>query len=271
VAATKPGTADFLQRWQDPKMKRLAVAMPTTSKGLKGDLQAEPILFRNTVSSMLNTLQPGELDHFAITVYIGYDHDDKAFDDSTLRAGYIKKLEGMFAGKPIQAKFVRFPKTNRVGMLWSMLFVKAMKEGADYFYQVNDDLTMVTAGWLSKFTAALDGNSGFGVVGPADNHNKFNCSLLTQAMVSRTHYDIFTLFYPNELKDWKTDRWLSNVYGPEHTFCWHDYIANNGGAPTRYQHCPFLSWKIYLEAGKERIQSYLAEHPLPRKSSPSNA
>lgn len=257
IGMTLP-SAKYSSMLADKQVKQVALAMPTTSKGLApGD---EPVFFNNTIATLLSTLTPEELDRHVITVYIGYDHGDELFDDETACSNMLQKLTKMIGEKPVAVKFIRFPKTGRVGMLWSMLFFRAMKEGADYFYQVNDDLRMVTKGWLTRFTGVLDGNNGFGVVGPADNHNGFNCSLLTQAMVTRTHFDIFTMFYPTELKDWKTDRWLSNVYGPEHTFCWTDCIANNGGSKTRYAHCPFLSWKIYLEAGKEKIAKWIQDN-----------
>jgi hypothetical protein len=256
VAITQ-ATDKYTQMSLSKDVKRMAIAMPTTSKGLANS--TEPVFFKDTIATMLETVTTDELAKFLITIYIGYDHGDPLFEDEKERAAMIRKLQTMIGARPAVVKFIRFPKTGRVGMLWSMLFFRAMKEGADYFYQVNDDLRMVTKGWLTKFTGALDANGGFGVVGPADNHNGFNCSILTQAMVTRTHFDIFTMFYPTELKDWKTDRWLSHVYGPDHTFCWTDYIANNGGSKTRYAHCPFLSWKIYLEAGKEKIAKWVQQ------------
>ncbi len=248
----------YKEAFSNPTIKKLFVALPTTSKGLKNS--TEPVFFKALVPSMLDTLQEDELKKFVITVYIGYDHGDELFENEKQRTSMIQKLEEMIGDRPIQIQMLRLPKTGRVAMLWSMMYDRAIHEGAQYFYQVNDDLTMVTKGWLTKFTSTLDSNNGFGVVGPADYHNGLNCTILTQAMVTRVHYDIFTILYPIELKDWKTDRWLTHVYGPDDTFCWGDYVANNGASKTRYAHCPFLSWKIYLEAGKERIAKWKIDH-----------
>ena len=162
------------------------------------------------------------------------------------------------------------PNTHRVAMLWSMLFARAIRDGADYFFQVNDDLTLETPGWLTRYTGDLDLNGGFGVAGPYDPFNNINCEILTQAMVSRKHWDIFGTLYPVALKDWKTDRWLTHVYNDDraiggygnNTFCSLDHVARNGGAKTRYKHCEFLSWVLYLEEGRERIRSYLANHNI---------
>ena len=44
-----------------------------------------------------------------------------------------------------------------------------------------------------------------------------NQRLLTQAMVSRTHIDIFGKLYPDVFRNWYSDDWLSMVYGVSHT------------------------------------------------------
>jgi hypothetical protein len=77
-------------------------------------------------------------------------------------------------------------------------------------------------------------------------------------MVSRVHFDIFKgILYPLELRDWKTDVWLTKVYGRENSFCWPEFVANNGGVKTsRYQHCPAPNWKLYLEAGRQQIDEW---------------
>jgi hypothetical protein len=157
---------------------------------------------------------------------------------------------------------LQLPNAKRVALLWNLLYLHALREGAEYFYQVNDDLRLETAGWLAYFTSTLDAHAGFGVVGPADYHNGLNCSILTQSMVTPVHYEIFGMLYPVELKDWKSDRWLTYVYQPNDSHCRQDIIANNGAAPTRYQHCEFLSYVIYLEAGKRQIAEWKAKKSI---------
>lgn len=238
-----------------PRAKRLAVGFPTTSKGLAPN--ADPVMFKAIIPTLLESITELEWENYIIDVYIGFDHGDPLFDNEVILEAYAKKLNAMFGERPIRAIFVRLPKSNWLGMLWSILFHRAMSiGGADYFYQVNDDLRIVTKGWLTKFTAALDGNGGYGVVGPCDNQVGFCCKLLTQAMVSRLHYEIFAMFYPLELRDWKTDVWLTKVYGRESSFCWPEYVANNGATQTRYNHCPAPYWKLALEDGRKKIAQW---------------
>jgi len=235
--------------------KRVAVGMPTTSKAKDF---TEPIFFKDGLGTLLETLTTDEAQSFAIDVYIGYDHFDPFFDSKETLESVLIRCEEIVGTLPVRITMIRFPAVNRIGMLWNFLFEIALKEGNHYFYQINDDLRMVTKGWITKFTAALDSNNGFGVVGPSDNFLGFGCKLLTQAMVTRRHHDIFGTFYPIELKDWRTDLWLTKVYGANSTFCWPEYVANNGGSKTRYVNCPGHDWRVYLEWGKQRIKEWQA-------------
>ena len=241
-------------RLADKSKKFLAFGFPTTHKGMVGG--KEHVFIRALLPSILKTVSRKEFEEFNIVIYIGFDHDDPVMDNSVHRSTIRKQAENLIGDKPIALRMFRFPNTHRVAMLWSMLFVKAMRDGADYFYQVNDDLTLVTPNWLTNFTATLDEHQGFGVVGPWDEFNELKCQVLTMSMVSRVHYDIFGTYYPVEMMNWKTDRWLTWVYGKNYTTCSNEFIANNGAAPTRYSYCDFLSWRILLEKGQHQIADW---------------
>ena len=148
---------------------------------------------------------------------------------------------------------------HKIALTWNMLFGFARKHVIfDFYYQVNDDLNIITPGWLTKFINALRLKNFIGVAGPSDNSYGFPCALLSQAFVSEKHFKIFDgQFYPLEFQDWKSDRWLSFVYGPERTFCRSDIIANNGAKKTRYDGCQLLDWKLLLEKGKKILSNAL--------------
>lgn len=243
-------------RLLDKNKKVLAFGLPTTAKGMIAG--SEHVFVRALLPSILKTVSEEEFLRFNVIVYVGFDHGDSVWDKPEIRAILRQKAQKIIGDKPIAVRFYRLPNTHRVAMLWSILFVKAMKDGADYFYQVNDDLTLVTPGWLTNFTTTLDSRGGFGVVGPSDEFNELKCQVLTMSMVTRVHYDIFGTYYPVEMKDWKTDRWLTWVYGKEGTNCWKDMVANNGAAKTRYAYCDFLAWRILVEWGERRIEEWKA-------------
>lgn len=238
------------------RIKRVALALPTTSKGMEKN--EEPVFLKHLVPSFLKTVTEAEYHSTLFTVYIGFDHGDPLYEDEAVRSSVVRKLEAQIGNRPVQVKLLQLPNARRVALLWNLMYLHALREGAEYFYQVNDDLTLKTSGWLSYFMETLDAKNGFGVVGPADYHNGLNCSILTQSMVTPVHFDIFGMLYPIELRDWKSDRWLTYVYQPDDMHCRPDVIADNGGAPTRYQHCEFLSYVIYLEAGKRKIAEWKA-------------
>jgi hypothetical protein len=66
--------------------------------------------------------------------------------------------------------------------------------------------------------------------------------ILTQAMVHRTHLDIFGYFFPEEIKNWYCDDWLNAMY-PK-TWLKSKYVCSNSGGKERYS--------IYRE-GKEKL------------------
>ena len=255
-----PWNEAFKALMTEPLTRKVALALPTTSKGMKIKEDETPVFLRDLLPSFLKTVTEDEWSHTAFTIYVGYDHGDIYFEDPKNRERIVKEALALIATRPVQLKLFSLPNLKRVALLWNLLYLHALHDGMDYFYQVNDDLTMVTPGWLTYFTQTLDSRNGFGVVGPADYHNGLNCSILTQAMVTPVHYEIFGSLYPLELKDWKTDRWLTYIYQPDDMHCRQDVVANNGGAPTRYNHCEFLSYVIYVEAAKRRIVEWKTQN-----------
>ena len=235
------------------KKKKLAIAVPTTSKGMA---QGEKhVLLTALIPSLNSTLTRRELKEFEIVLFIGYDKGDAYFEGK--HNDFRREIAEYGLG--IKVIFLRLAPFKRVAMTWNMIFQFSRKHALfDYYYQVNDDLRMVTPGWLTKFSTALIQVGNVGVAGPSDNFNGFACSLLTQSFVSDLHFQIFGGFlYPLEFRDWKSDRWLSFVYGPARTFCWESVEANNGAKATRYEFCQVSEWKIYLEKGRAIIKAAL--------------
>jgi GT2 family glycosyltransferase len=61
--------------------------------------------------------------------------------------------------------------------LWNVAFQHAINDGADYFYQLNDDIRIETPNWSETFVNALRNNkfkSDFGATGPVDRNNQGN-------------------------------------------------------------------------------------------------
>lgn len=244
-----------LSRIDRIKGKKLAIGVPTTSKGMKS-VKERHVLLTALIPSINATLTKKEMKDFQIVVFTAFDRGDLYFENE----GFRKELKAeMIINEQVKIIFMRLKALKRVAMTWNMIFSYARKQVRfDYFYQVNDDLTMITVGWLSKFSSILDKNGGIGVVGPSDSFNGFKCSLLTQSFVSGQHFEIFSGFlYPPQFRDWKSDRWLSFVYGESNTFCDEGIEARNGAKGTRYEACQYGEWKIELERGEKVVQNWI--------------
>lgn len=241
----------YLREMEQSQKKKLAIAVPSTSKGMsRGE---KHVLLTTLVPSLNSTVLSSELKQFEIVLFIGFDEGDVYFEHAN------SNLRRIIEGYGIKVIFLRLKPFKRVAMTWNMIFSFIRKQMRfDFYYQVNDDLKMDTPGWITRFSEALESVENIGVVGPSDNFNGFACSLLTQSFVNDRHFQIFNgSFYPLEFRDWKSDRWMSFVYGPKRTFCWEEVVANNGAKGTRYEACPFSEWKIYLEKGRLEVLKYL--------------
>lgn len=120
-------------------------------------------------------------------------------------------------------------------MIWNILAKKAYELGfANYFYQINDDVRIKTKGWNKAFIHALEKNTikNFGVAGLLDLRTK-HC--MSQSFVSYLNWEIFGYCYPNTLTNWKSDPWITNFYGSNHTFWLKNYrIVNTNYYGRRY-------------------------------------
>ncbi|KAI3644649.1 hypothetical protein MP228_010813 [Amoeboaphelidium protococcarum] len=260
----------------------IAIGMPTLSVSTLVDFK-EVAPIRVFMPSFLKSVTVEEWKLFEYWVYIGYDEGDKYFDDEGIRGQIDDHLLSMVAdyakdksltiGEDVSIKFnfIRFPYSKGwVTYIWNGLFVSAINDGAHYYYQVNDDLELVSAEWSIKFTNALKKMDGFGVAGPWDTLH--NGNLLTQAFVSRVHYYIFGKFYPLDIKDWHSDNWITDVYDAKQKFVIQDVKANNkNDKGTRYDVCASVpKYKQLLQNGKNIIKDWLDDQALLKKTDPQS-
>ena len=93
-----------------------------------------------------------------------------------------------------------------------------------------DDITFKTKGWAKDSINELIKHNNIGLSGPINNNGR----ILTQAMVSRTHMDIFGWFFPPEIINWCCDDWYNWVYQPDHFYPAHSHYCSNDGGQPRY-------------------------------------
>ncbi|EPZ31420.1 hypothetical protein ROZALSC1DRAFT_28771 [Rozella allomycis CSF55] len=236
--------------------KKVAFGIPTLSHSSLNS-PTDISLFKHLLPSLIRSLTDDELKNYDFVLYIGFDEEDRFFDNADSFNIILNRFKELVGSRTIQMVALKFPFTKGwVTYLWNSLFVKAVQDGCTYFYQINDDIIINSSGWLSDFVSTLNDNSNIGVVGPKDPLHGDRV-MLTQSFVHRTHYEIFGRLYPSDIKDWYSDDWMSEVYGPSFTKTFPQHTINNvNDKGTRYTACVRLDWKPYVESGKKILAEW---------------
>tara|TARA_R100001244_G_scaffold132159_1_gene107347 strand:- start:692 stop:1402 length:711 start_codon:yes stop_codon:yes gene_type:complete len=170
------------------------------------------------------------LDHHcpdvSISVYIGYDDNDKIYSQATERM----KMNAIFTKFSII--WVAFkPDPGNVVAVWNGLFKIAMNHGFEWFKILGDDIRLPNdPAWLRLFQKRLKKQN---YIGWAAGYNG-NDNIATQFLIHRTHWNIFEFVFPRQIKNWFCDDWLFNVYPEKYRYWRKDYPLLNIGGDPRY-------------------------------------
>lgn len=241
------------------KRRRVALAFPATSKGVKEfwDLALLSVL----LPSLARTVDEADVVGHCVTLYIGFDEGDPIYDERASLKRLAQKIRKVFEGVGIAAvaiNFLRVGISGAVTFIWNSLFAMAMHDGQEYFYQLNDDVRFLSHGWLRTLTQALRERNDFGVVGP--NDSAFQCRILTQSMVGRPHWHAFGWYFPPDFRNWHCDTWISLVYA-HWTQCFPKMQIFNGrygknGQLPRYQACRQVQFRpLTLHYQAQRLKN----------------
>lgn len=204
---------------------KVALLIPTTSKGRDWKSMKDAYLYNLSVATFLKTMTKA----YNYVFYIGYDNDDALFTKEEERAYLLEMVKDV---SNVQFKFTEFediPK-GHVTKMWNILFKKAFEDGCEYFYQCGDDINFNSANWVKDSIHVLRRNNDIGIAGPLNNNGR----ILTQVMVSRRHMHIFGFFFPEEIINWCCDDWYNYVYYPKHFFPLTQHFCSNEGGEPRY-------------------------------------
>ena len=171
----------------------LGAAVRTKYKMAPTELQVATILAPSIARTVGRDARGGRVDDgFDYTLYLGYDAGDPTYDDAASLAAVGAHLAAILAGTAVRVVAVRYGGEDKGApcWVWNKLLARACKEGASYFYQLNDDLKLLTEGWAPRFVGALQASTppDFGIAGPIDLNNE---KLMTQSFVSCGHLRIF--------------------------------------------------------------------------------
>lgn len=228
--------------------KRVALLIPSKTIDSIKDIGKSPL-----AELFIPSFVKSKISDLDVKIFVGYDSGDILGELSNQ-----EKLRGML---DVTMEFVEFPRTNWVTFIWNSLYALAMRDGFDYFVQVNDDVRVKSSTWLESSILVLNENAPTGVVGLFDAF--FKCSLFTQSMANRAHYKYFSgHYYPLGFKNWYSDKWITHVYGYK-SVCNRDAKVENRmeGSP-RYSPCSNEKEyrKILLES-KLVLEGFLKKEP----------
>lgn len=237
---------------------RIAVLVPVTSRNRELREVAEADIVRLFLPSFVETAS--WVQGLEYEIYVGVDDIDPFYGESENQRALLEECRRALRGRPASIACHTFGGTAHAPCrVWNELFTRAYRDGADYFYQMGDDVSLVTPGWTGSFIRALQSNPvlpGLGVTGPLETVAK---TILTQAFVSRVHKDVFGTFYPEVFKNWWSDDWITEVYRPEHLFVCRDHLVHNAGGIERYDIDAGAERRLAEEVkmGKERLSAWL--------------
>ncbi len=198
--------------------ERIAFLVPSTSN--KRDWNN----FRETYLN--NILLPSitGLSHtFNITIYIGYDNDDRLYSNISLPEKYDNlslkwiPFEDTFKGKPTH--------------IWNVLANTCINDGFDYFQVCGDDIRFdPDTNWLRIFIQCLKEHNNIGYSAGFSN----NTEIPTQFLLHKKHYKMFGWVFPPQITDWQCDDFIYHLYGRRFGNWLKQYNHYNVGGEPRY-------------------------------------
>jgi len=192
--------------------------------------------FKNTTNS-----------EYEYKLYVGVDFGDPFYS----RPEIINFYKGI--GLDIEFLFLTNIEKGHVTKIWNILAKKAYDEGANYIFACGDDILFLDNLWINDSVYLLKKNNDIGLTGPLSE----NIRIFTQCFVGRKHIDIFGFFFPEEIKNWYCDDWISCVYSIK-SYLIPQRCSNSGGKP-RYNitECP----RLYELVNRDRkiLENYITK------------
>tara|TARA_B100000795_G_scaffold267496_1_gene252425 strand:- start:33 stop:785 length:753 start_codon:yes stop_codon:yes gene_type:complete len=219
---------------------KVGILIPSTTKGLNCKSYKDSYLYKIFLKSFIKTYDKkcggkGGKDIF-YTIYVVVDEDDPIYSKEKESIISFVKLV-----KNVSIKFISGDiEKGWVTKMWNFAFKTAYDDGCDYFYQCGDDIEFLDKGWVSECITTMVKHLNEGITGPIDwgrdqynaKHNMTCKFILTQTFVSRKHMEVFGFYFPEEIKNWFCDDWITNIYIKNKKY-WpiRKRILNKGGEP----------------------------------------
>lgn len=205
---------------------KVAMLIPTTTRERNWKSITDTDLYKINIKSFLLSYCP----EHSYTYYLGIDDDDPIFSQQAEKEK-LQRFVNIMKNVSLQFVSMKGIKKGHLTTMWNRLFTEAYHDGCDYFYQCGDDIQFINKGWVSQSIKLLKLYHGYGVTGPLD---KMQYRVHTQSFVSRKHYELFGVYFPNQIINWFCDDWITKIYYEDLLYPLLDYWCMNVGGAARY-------------------------------------
>ncbi len=203
---------------------KIAILIPSTTNQRDWNCITETYLYKSIIS-FVGKYNPD----YQYKFYIGVDTDDKIYSVQS----HKNKIYELCRELNVGIQFYPIDKNTHKGYLsiiWNTLYKKSIEEKNDYFWVTGDDIIYNSDGWLDNCINALEKTKGIGCSGCFNGNNR----ILTQFLITKKHYDIFSYCYHPHIKNWGVDDVLHFTYAPAFLNICEGQCINAGGDP-RYE------------------------------------
>jgi len=231
---------------------KIAILIPSTTNNRDWNCITDTYLYKSIIS-FVSQYNPD----YEYKFFVGIDKDDKIYNDKSQRQKIYQLCR---TWKKVNFQFYPFDENipkGHVSIMWNILYKRAIEEFYDYFYITGDDIIYCTPGWLDRCITSLKSTKNLGAAGCYNG----NSEILTQFLVSQTHYAIFNFAYNPKITNWYVDNHLHELYSPSFLHIVEGACINAGGEP-RYHvdHSASEFYKQLVKEDKEKLICFIKQN-----------
>lgn len=236
-------------------MLNIAFLIPITSNGSGWNNINESYLKNNLLKSIMDTCSNNK---YILTFYFGIDDNEKIYTKNNIKL-LFESIKSINTILNYDITIYNNIKKGYLTKMWNILFEKAYKSNLHtYYYQCGDDIFFKDNGWLNLSIQKLKSNKDLGISGPKTlrfiKNNKYSDEhVMTQVLISNTHYKLFGKLFPEELKNWYCDDWLNYIY-KKHINKLETHGCVNFSLTGNNRYVPRKDKKIFIQLAEKDIK-----------------
>jgi hypothetical protein len=241
-------------------MSEIAILIPVCSRNQNYQTLKDTTLYKKALPSLKGSKE----NKYNYTLFIGID------DDDTFYISVMDDLKILVEENGFQLKILILTGCkNAPATAWNCLAKEAYSNDKyEYFFQVGDDVELISKNWTSRFIEKLKQNNNLGVVGPINipNYNqrfKNNTKyVIENTFVHRTHLDIFQYYFHPNIKNWFCDDWITDIYKEFLSYMFKDIVCINNVRDVRYN-INVINVKPLVIEDITKIKNYIQSKEFP--------